>query len=102
MKCLEATSHDVLTLRVGKGVNSIECSIDSAFAVHPNCKSHVGVTMGFKDRLGKPISTSAKQKLNTTSSTTAEPVGMDHVMQMVLWAPLFLEQQGCIMDEKGK
>ena len=39
-------------------------------------------------------SISTKQKLNTSSSTTSELVGVDQVLPMVMWTPLFLEAQG--------
>ena len=37
---------------------------------------------------------STKQKLNTSSSTTAELVAVDDALQMVLWTPFFIEAQG--------
>ena len=39
-------------------------------------------------------SLSRKQKLNTTSSTTAELVGADDASVMILWSKLFMEAQG--------
>ena len=50
--------------------------------------------MSFDGGQGALISVSAKQKLNTESSTTAELVGVDHVLPLVLWVPLFLRAQG--------
>jgi hypothetical protein len=43
---------------------------------------------------GSAYSTSLRQKLNTTSSTEAEVVGVADVMPMVLWTRYFLEAQG--------
>jgi hypothetical protein len=40
---------------------------DSTFSVHPDFKSHIGCSMTFGQ--GSPINKSAKQKLNTRSST---------------------------------
>ena len=40
------------------------------------------------------MNASAKQKLNTESSTVAELAGADQVLPLVLWAPLFLKEQG--------
>ena len=40
-----------------------------------------------------PVSASTKQKLNTQSSTESEVVGVDDLMQSVLWTRLFLEAQ---------
>ena len=48
---------------------------------------------------GAPITISAKQKLNTRSSTDAELVGADDVMSPMLWARLFLEAQGIEIQE---
>ena len=90
----EWNKNDVLTLDARNGINSIEWSIDSAFGVHPDFKSHVGATMSFGGGTGAVISVSAKQKLNTESSTTAELVGVDQVLPLVLWVPLFIEAQG--------
>jgi hypothetical protein len=41
-----------------------------------------------------PIVSSAKQKLNTRSSTETEIVGVDHCMPAVLWTRCFMEAQG--------
>ena len=89
----------MLTLDVGNGVHNIEWSIDSAFGVHPDFKSHVGGNMFFKGGKGSPINILAKQKLNTESSTIAELVGVDYVLPLVLWVPLFLKAQGYEVKE---
>jgi len=39
-------------------------------------------------------SISTKQKLNTSSSTTSELVGIDQVSPVASWMPLFVEAQG--------
>ena len=56
-------------LNASKGVHDVEWLTDSAFGVHPDFKSHTGGTMLFKGGKGSPINISAKQKLNTESST---------------------------------
>ena len=99
MKFLRLTEDDVLILNAERGVNCIEWSIDSAFAVHPDYKSHVGSSMKFKGGRGSVISTSSKQKINTESSTTAELVGVDYVLPLVLWVPLFMKEQGYEISE---
>ena len=55
-------------------------------------KSHTGVsyTLG----KGSVNTISAKQKLNTKSSTEAELVGADDAVTPALWMKLFLEAQG--------
>ena len=84
MKVSCKTQNDILTLDAGKGVHNVEWSMDSAFGVHPDFKSHMGATMTFKGGKGTAINVSAKQKLNTESSTTAELVGVDHTLPLAL------------------
>jgi hypothetical protein len=66
--------------------------VDASFAVHPNMQGHTGggLTMG----RGFPISVSAKQKLNTRSSTESELVGINDMMPIILWTRHFLLSQG--------
>lgn len=66
--------------------------VDASFAVHPDMKSHTGATMSMGK--GSVHSTSTRQKLNTTSSTEAELVGVSDAMPMILWTKYFLEEQG--------
>jgi len=53
-------------------------SVDASFAVHNDMKSHTGGVMTLGS--GALIAMSAKQKLNTTSSTEAELVGVSDSM----------------------
>ncbi len=99
MKFLHCTKTDVLTLSSGGSVSRIIWSIDSAFGVHPDMKGHVGEAMKFKRGKGSVISQLAKHKINTESSTTSELVGVDYVLPMVLWVPLFLKEQGYDVEE---
>ena len=94
MKFLHQTKNDVLTLSADRGLHNIEWYVDALFAVHPNFKSHTGANQVFKGGKGSVQSVSAKQNLNTTSSTTSELVGVDQVLPLMLWTPLFLEAQG--------
>jgi hypothetical protein len=66
--------------------------VDASFAVHPNMRSHTGggLTMG----RGFPTVSSAKQKLNTRSSTESELVGVDDMMPIIVWSCYFLMAQG--------
>ena len=66
-------------------------NIDVSFAVHPDCKSHTEacLTLGH----GSVLSISAKQKINTKSSTDAELVGVDNAMTFVMWMKHFFESQ---------
>jgi hypothetical protein len=66
--------------------------VDSSFAVLPNMKSHTGGALS----LGRGViyGTSTKEKLNTTSSTKSELVGLNDVLLQVLWTQHFLKAQG--------
>ena len=66
--------------------------IDAAFAVHPNMRSQTGGVMSLG--WGSLHSKSAKQKLNTKSSTEAELVGMSEYIPYNLWLINFLKHQG--------
>ena len=99
MKYLNNTINDKLILNAKNGVRAIEWYVDVAFAVHPDYRSHTGGVMMFKGGTGAVLSQSSKQKINTDSSTTAELVGVHDVLPMILWTPLFLEQQGYLIKE---
>jgi len=75
------------------GSHTLIWSVDVSFAVHEDFCSHAGgtLTMG----RGAIASISAKQKVNTRSSTDAEVVGIDDSMGPILWTRCFLEEQGC-------
>ncbi len=91
MDFLERTKEDCLTLESdGSGV--LTWSIDAAFAVHDDMKSHSGMTMTLGK--GAVCSMSRKQKLVTRSSTEAELVAVDDSLTQVVWSKNFLEAQG--------
>ena len=91
MKFLHQTLQDPLILHTDD-IRVIRWWVDASFAVHPDFRSHTGAVMSFGS--GAPIAISAKQKLNTRSSTDAELVGADDVMSPMLWTRLFMEAQG--------
>ena len=66
-----------LTLTIEPG-NYAQWWVDRLYAVHPDMQSHSGIMM----TLGKGVtySTLCKQKLNTKSSTKAEPFAIDDAM----------------------
>ena len=70
---------------------SLTWNIDASFAVHPDCKSHTGACLTLGDGSVLPIS--AKQKINTKSSTEAELVEDDDAMTFVMWMMHFMESQ---------
>ena len=59
-----------------------EWFIDAAFKVHEDMRSHTGAYMTFGR--GMMNGTSNKQKINTTSSTESEVVGVHDNMPAVL------------------
>ena len=72
--------------------------VDAAFAIHPaDMKSHTGGVMSFGT--GCIICKSAKQKLNTKSSTEAEFVGASDYLLNTMWVKMFLEAQGYSIQE---
>ena len=48
---------------------------------------------------GAIISQSLKQKINTSSSTEAEIVAVDDLMDKIIWTKLFVEAQGYEVQE---
>ena len=91
MDFLKRTEEDCLTLEADDS-NTMVWSVDAAYAVHPDGKSHTGVTATMGK--GSIISVSRKQKLNTRSSTEAELVAVDDAMSHILWSRNFLISQG--------
>jgi len=91
MKYCNGTKKDKLILSADN-LHVIKWYVDSAFAVHPDFKSHTGAVMSYGN--GAVQSISCKQKMNTRSSTEAESVGMDDVAIMILWTKFFMEAQG--------
>ena len=82
------------------GADDIACMsnwVDSSYAVHEDMKSHTGGATSFGR--GAVMSKSAKQKLNTKSSTEAEFVGGSDYIPRPIWAKKFLECQGYVMKE---
>jgi hypothetical protein len=92
LRYLRGTIALVLTLESDGNV-VIQWWIDASFAVHPDMKSHTGITMSLGK--GYPSSSSISQKLNTKSSTEAELVGVDDGMPLVVWTRNFMIEQGC-------
>ena len=91
MKFIGDTIDDPLTLTANK-LNLIQFSIDASFTVHPDMKSHSGVTMTMGK--GAVIASSCKQKANTRSSTKAELVAVNDNAAILLWTHLFVKAQG--------
>ena len=79
-------------LKLSATGTTVQSYIDASFAVHKDKKSHTGsiITMG----RGAVHARSRKQSINTTSSTTAEQVGVADEITTVLWGRNFLGALG--------
>ena len=86
--CLTLEAHDL---------QIIKWWVDASFAVHHDMRSHTGATMSLGK--GAVCSASIRQKINTRSSTSAELVGVDDAMPMILWTRQFMEGQGYIIKD---
>jgi hypothetical protein len=93
---LRGTNTMCLTLEANN-LQVIKWWVDASFAVHWDMRSHTGATMSLGK--GSVFSGSWRQKLNTRSSTTAELVGVDDAMPMVLWTRQFMEGQGYTIED---
>ena len=91
IKYLESTKELALILSADDS-GGLYWYADSAFAVHPNMRSHNGA--GLALGRGFAISISSVQKLNTGSSTHAELVCVSDILPMSQWERLFVLSQG--------
>jgi hypothetical protein len=91
LKYLNGTKDLALYLSGKDGVIT-SCSIDTAFAVHPDFKSHSGlfITLG----KGTVSAKSNKQKVLTKSTAEAELVGTSDGISHVIWFKNFMKMQG--------
>ena len=93
LKYMYRTKDMPLVLEAKPGpVLSFEWYPDAAFAVHPDMKSHTGICMTMGK--GAVNTISAKQKLNTRSSTEAELVAADDCVPQAIWTREFVKAQG--------
>jgi hypothetical protein len=82
-----------LPLRIGMdGSKGLQWWVDASFGTRYQMKSQTGgtISLGY----GSVYSMSRKQKLNTTSSTEAELVGVHDVMPQIIWFRYFIMAQG--------
>ncbi len=70
--------------------------VDMVYAVHDDCRGHMGAGMSFGQ--GMMMSYSWKHKIKTKSLTEAELVGVDNSLGYILWAQYFMQEQGYNMD----
>lgn len=88
---MKKTQNNVTTLEADD-TQQLCWSIDTAFAVHHNYKSHTDAT--FSMGSGCVLSASLKQKVKSRSLTKADLVALDNVILKVLWTLLFVQVQG--------
>jgi hypothetical protein len=87
-----------LTLTLGADdIRKMKSWVDVSYGVHADCKSHTGGAMSWG--WGVLLTKCQKQKLNTKSSTEGEIVGVSDFMPNMIWARMFLEAQGFLVDE---
>ncbi|KAL7574572.1 hypothetical protein ACA910_015922 [Epithemia clementina (nom. ined.)] len=87
-----------LTLTLGaENFLSLKSWVDASYAVHSDLKSHIGGAMSLGR--GAFCCKSAKQRLNTKSSTEAELVGISDYLPKIIWARMFLEAQGLTLSD---
>ena len=91
---LQGTKHLHLRLKLENGLSVATWFIDASFATHEDFRSHTGGILKFGENSGGFINISARQKLNTRSSTEAELVAVDDCVGKVLWGMRFLKMQG--------
>lgn len=96
LRCLRGTLDDKLILGA-VNIGKMKSFIDAAFAVHADMKSHTGG--GISWGIGILLSMCQKQRLNSKSSTEAEIIGVSDFLPNMIWARMFLEQQGYAIDE---
>jgi hypothetical protein len=93
-RCLEflnGTIGDPMVLGA-ESLDKLLNFVDVSFAVHPDMKSHTGGGASFGR--GVFMSQSKKQKINTTSTTESEVVGVSDYLPNTVWLLKFLEAQG--------
>ena len=86
-----------LHLTAEKGVPVIKWWVDASYAVHHDMKSHSGAVLSLGG--GCIYSKSAKQKINSKSSTEAELIAATDVSRQILWTLYFLQEQGFNIQE---
>ena len=81
------------------GLWNLDWHVDALFAVHPDFESHTEANQALSGSKGSAQGVSAKQHLNTNSSTASESAGVDQVLPSTLWKPSFMEAQGCKIEK---
>ena len=96
IRYLEKTKYLPLILRVNKN-GAVQWWVDASFAVHEDMRSRTGINMSLG--VGTVYGASQKQKINTSSSTEAELVGVADAMPKMIWCKYFMQEQGYIVSD---
>ena len=96
LQYLRGTIDLFLTLG-GDDITKMKSWVDVSYGVHDDCRSHTGGAISFG--WGVLLTKCQKQKLNTKSSTEAEIVGVSDYLPNMIWARMFLGEQGFILKE---
>ena len=72
----------------------LHCYIDASYAVHEDCRGHTGIIVLLGGTNAPLYVRSAKQKINTRSSTESELVALDEGMVVLQWLRDFLRFLG--------
>ena len=86
-----------MTLGGDDDITKMKLWVDVSYGVHDDCKSHTGRAISFG--WGVFLTKCQKQKLNTKSSTEGEIVGVSDLLPNMIWARMFLGEQGFILKE---
>ena len=81
------------------GLKFYKWSVDAAFAMRHDFKSHSRDLMMMSPLGGGMASGSAKQKLNNRSSTEAEMVSSDDFLTIIILCKTFLREQGIRLNQ---
>ena len=75
-----------------ESLEELQNFVDVSFAVHADMRSHKGGAASFGRRVFMTLS--KKQKINFTSTTESEVVGVSNYLPNTVWLLKFLEPQG--------
>jgi hypothetical protein len=96
LQYLRGTIDLVLTIGADD-ITKMKSWADVSYGTHDDCRSHTGGAISFG--WGVLLTKCQKQKLNTKSSTEGEIVGVSDFLPNMIWARMFLEEQGFILKE---
>jgi len=92
LRYLYGTQHLGVMIEPDSNFFCVRSYIDASYGVHPDGKSHTGMTISMGK--GPIMSKSTKQKLVSKSSTEAELIALSDSTSIVIWVRNFLEAQG--------